>query len=205
MGPAWVVAGLAILALAACVLMRPIAQDPSYHAFADQRTLLGVPNFWNVVSNLAFLIAAIWGLRALRSPVAFLDTWERVACCVLLAGTALVAAVSGYDHLRPDNATLYWDRLPMTVVFMGLLAVTIGERISMRAGRLLLAPLIVLGAASVLYWRFSGDLRLYVVVQYYPMLALPLMLILFRPRYSVVGRTPWSAADPLVGSSLSAR
>src|SRR4029077_315822 len=39
-------ASLAILAL-----LPPIPQDPSYHQFADQRTLLGIPNFWNVIST----------------------------------------------------------------------------------------------------------------------------------------------------------
>jgi hypothetical protein len=28
-----------------------IQQDQLYHVFADQRTLLGIPHFWNVVSN----------------------------------------------------------------------------------------------------------------------------------------------------------
>jgi hypothetical protein len=40
----------------------------------------------------------------------------------------------------------------------------------------------------VLDWRFSGDLRLYGVVQFGSMLALPLMLALFPPRYSGAGR-----------------
>jgi hypothetical protein len=72
----------------------------------------------------------------------------------------------------------------MAIVFMALLATTIGERLSMPAGKLLLIPLIVLGVASVVWWRLSGDLRFYAIVQFYPMLALPLMLILFPPRYS---------------------
>jgi hypothetical protein len=72
----------------------------------------------------------------------------------------------------------------MTVVFMALLAITVGERIDPRAGRLLLTPLLVLGIISLLYWKITGDLRLYALVQFYPMLALPLMLVLFPPRYT---------------------
>jgi len=56
----------------------------------------------------------------------------------------------------------------------------------MTAGRLLLLPLLILGVASVLYWRASGDLRPYIVVQFYPMVALPLMLLLLPPHYTGV-------------------
>jgi hypothetical protein len=179
-----IIIGLAIVAVLALVLLPPIHQDPKYHAFADQRTIWNVPNFWNVLSNLPFLMVAIWGLRAFRNRKAFLQQWERAAHSILLLGVALVAFGSSYYHAWPDDATLFWDRLPMTLVFMSLLATTIGERISMRGGRLLLFPLLAIGAGSVIAWRFSGDLRLYGIVQFYPMLALPLLLILFPPRYS---------------------
>jgi hypothetical protein len=178
------ITGLAAVALLSLLVLPPIHQDPRYHAFADQRTVWGIPNFWNVASNMPFLVVAVWGIRALPNRSAFLQTWERTAYSILLLGVALVAFGSSYYHAWPDDATLFWDRLPMAIVFMSLLATTIGERISMRAGRLLLLPLIAIGVASVIAWKLSGDLRLYVVVQFYPMLALPLMLILFPPRYS---------------------
>jgi hypothetical protein len=151
--------GLAAVAVGVLFLLPPIPQDLRYHEFAGQRTVWGVPNFWNVVSNLAFLLVALWGLGALRSPAAFVERWERAAYCILLAGLALVAAGSTYYHLQPDHGTLFWDRLPMTVVFMSLLAITIGERISAHAGRLLLLPLVALGVASVVYLfppRYTG-------------------------------------------------
>lgn len=98
--------------LASCFLvLPPIRQDPGYHHFADARTLLGIPNFWNVISNLPFLLAAAFGLRAIRSPRAFIEPWERIAYGVLLAGTLMVGAGSTYYHLRPDNGRLFWDRL----------------------------------------------------------------------------------------------
>src|SRR2546425_1171460 len=59
-------------------------------------------------------------------------------------------------------------------------------------GLWMLAPLVGLGIASVLYWHFTeaqnaGDLRFYIVVQYFPLLALPLLFLLFRPRYTGTG------------------
>ena len=54
----------------------------------------------------------------------------------------------------------------------------------MKLGRLSLFPVLFAGVLSVIYWRISGDLRFYGIVQFYPMLVLPVLLI-FRPaRYS---------------------
>src|SRR5258708_6273456 len=181
------IVGLAIASCGAIFFLPPLPQDPSYHRFADHTQLWGVPNFWNVVSNFAFLAAAIWGLRAFRSPASFLESWERVAYGVLLSGVALVAFGSSYYHAWPNNATLFWDRLPMTIVFMSLLATSVGERINMKAGKLLLFPLLAAGAGSVIYWREFDDLRPYVMVQFFPMVALPLMLLLFPPKYTGTG------------------
>ncbi|MGA8921400.1 MAG: hypothetical protein WB540_21920, partial [Pseudolabrys sp.] len=48
---------LALMAasLVGLLLLPAIAQDQSYHEFADQRTLFGIPNFRNVVSNFPFV------------------------------------------------------------------------------------------------------------------------------------------------------
>jgi hypothetical protein len=182
------IAGTACLAGICFAVLPPIAQDPLYHAFADARTLHGISNLWNLISNIPFLLAALYGVKTLRSRTAFVEPWERIAYGALLAGTAVVGLGSTYYHLYPCDARLFWDRLPMTVVFMSLLATTIGERVGMRAGKLSLLPMILLGLGAVLYWRFSGDLRVYVVVQFGSMLAVPLLLALFPPRYSATGR-----------------
>ncbi len=181
------IAGLPVVAMVFLLLYGPMAQNevlPDYHNFADQRTLWGVPNFWNVVSNLPFLLAAIWGLRSVGSRTAFVEKWERTAYWILLIAVALIAVGSSYYHAWPDDATLFWDRVPMAVMFMALLATTIGERISPRGGRLLLLPLLAAAVVSVSYWRVVDDLRLYLLVQFYPFAAVPLMLLLFPPRYS---------------------
>jgi hypothetical protein len=75
----------------------------------------------------------------------------------------------------------------MTIVFMSLFATTIGERISMDVGRRSLLPLLLIGVFSVIYWRLTGDLRLYGVVQFYPMIAISVLLLLRPPRYPQSG------------------
>jgi hypothetical protein len=78
----------------------------------------------------------------------------------------------------------------MTLTFMSFFAAAIAARISVKAGLQLLFPLITVGVGSVLYWHLSelrltgGDLRWYVEVQYYPILAIPIISFLFPSRYT---------------------
>ncbi len=181
--------GLALVAAVVAAWIPPVAQDPAYHRMADGRMLLGVPNALNVLSNLAFVLVGavgLWGLRGRRVP--FLDPRERWPYRVFFAGLLLTGLGSAYYHLAPDNARLVWDRLPLAVTLMALFAAIIAERLSVRTGLLLLPLLVALGAGSVLTWYRgellgSGDLRFYGIVQFYPLLAVPILLLL-PPRYS---------------------
>jgi len=179
--------GLAVIAIAAAWWAPPVAQAPAYHNFADSRTIFGIANFWNVVSNAPFLLVALWAFPVLSRRDAFRHAWERRACAVMFTGLASVAAGSSYYHYRPCDSTLFWDRLPMTIVFTSLLAITVGERVNERAGRLLFIPLLLAGIASPVIWRITGDLRAYGLIQFYPMLAVPLMLVLFPACYTAAG------------------
>ncbi len=171
-------------AVAVGILLPPIYQDPAYHHFADDRTLLGIPNCWNVLSNAPFFLIGALGLGATRREAAFAERWERWPFVTMFVGVLLIGLGSGYYHLAPDSARLVWDRLPMTIVFMAVFGVTLIERVDARVGAWLWVPLIALGAASVFAWRFTGDLRCYVIVQFYPMVAVPLLLLLRPPRYT---------------------
>lgn len=174
------------------------ASSQDYHNFADRRAFLGIPNFGNVVSNLPFLFFGLWGLlvtlRARRGisqagPGAFQQASEWWAYAVFFLGVTFTFFGSSYYHWAPSSGTLLWDRLPMTLAFMGILAATIGDRIGPRAGAALLFPLLALGVFSVYYWhitdaRGAPDLRLYGAVQFYPLLAIPLLFVLFPARYT---------------------
>lgn len=178
-----VLLGLTVGSLAGLTLMPPIAQDQGYHQFADQRTLLGIPNFWNVVSNFPFLVVGATGLLQFR---------RHAATIALFLGIFLVGFGSSYYHWNPNDGTLFWDRLPMTLSFMAILAIVVEERVSAAAGSILLWPLLALGVFSLLLWRWSGDLRLYVWVQFFPALALLALLVLFPPKYT--GTSYWIIA-----------
>lgn len=168
-----------------------IPQPQSYHNFADQRGWLGIPNFGDVASNLLFALGGTWGLLFLfrkSEQGRFLDSRERWAYLLVFLGLLLTAFGSSYYHLAPDNARLVWDRLPMTLAFMGLVSAMISERVSVPAGFYLLPVLLLIGAGSVLLWWYSetrgaGDLRIYAAVQLYAVLILPVLLLL-PPRYT---------------------
>ncbi|MGH7171082.1 MAG: ceramidase domain-containing protein, partial [Gemmataceae bacterium] len=148
----------------------------------------------NVVSNVPFLLVGVWGLwyalhRRAETGSPFLDPVECWPFVLFFAGVGLTALGSAYYHLEPNNDRLMWDRLPMTVAFMSLFAAVLAERIDLRLGIRLLLPLVVLGFGSVLYWHATeqqsrGDLRPYYFVQFYPMLTLPLLLLVLPPRYT---------------------
>lgn len=163
------------------LLQAPIPQDKGYHFFADARTCLGIQNFSNVASNLGFLlvgaIGAIWCHRNLKSGA-------RLSWTVFFTGVALVFAGSGYYHATPNDDTLVWDRLPMTIAFMALFAALVGEHLGPQYERPVLIPALVIGVASVFWWRHTDDLRVYIWVQLAPLLAIPFMLGMFPGRYT---------------------
>lgn len=208
-----VILALGVAGIATLVMMRPpIPQDPSYHLFADDRSWLGIPNFLNVASNLPFAIVGLLGLvvtfryRPAYSPT-FSDPWERWPYATLFAGTALTALGSSYYHLAPDNGRLVWDRLPMTLGFMGLLTAVLAERVNLTSARYVFTPLLGLGAVSVAYWYWSearshGDLRFYLLVQFGSLLFVVLLILLYprrylAPGYLVAGLGAYAAAKGL--------
>src|SRR5215471_18638573 len=165
-GAAYLLGGIGVVSIAGLAMMPPILQDQHYHAFADTRPLLGVANFWNVVSNLPFAIIGALGVARY---------WREPTTAALFVGILLTGFGSSYYHAAPDDSTLFWDRLPMTIGFMALLAGALGERFGEAAGRGALWPLLALGVASLLWWRWTGDLRPYIWVQFYPFLVLPIL------------------------------
>lgn len=194
-----------------CLTRPPLAQDPAYHLMADQRTLLSIPNFFNVLSNLPFLFVGLLGLAAVfhrgdEGATLFRDRWERWPYVVLFTGITVTAFGSAYYHLQTNNARLVWDRLPMTLGFMGLLAALLAERVSLRVGRLLLGPLLLFGIGSVVYWHWSelggvGDLRPYILVQFGSLVVVLLLLILYPARYRGAGYL-WAGLGLYAGAKL---
>lgn len=185
-----------------------IPQDPAYHHFSDNQAFTGIPNFWNVLSNIPFLIVGLLALyKLLLTNRLTIEAQNKLAYILLYLGVALVAFGSGYYHLWPSNETLLWDRLPMTMAFMALYSVLITEFISVRAGKLVLLPMALLGLLSAVYWHVTeakgmGDLRFYILVQFFPLLTIPIILMTFPSRFTYTSAYWWLISAYFIAKAL---
>lgn len=189
----WIVAVVCFVVL---MFVTPsIPQDQEYHDFADQREFLGIPNTLNVISNVPFFIIGVIGLILCYYRNFFKLSLQGELCgwtCFYI-GVAAVGFGSSYYHLKPNDATLVWDRLPMTIAFTSIIAIFIIERIDERKGTFSIIPLLLVGIVSILYWRYFDDLRPYALVQFVPCIAIPLMAIMLPPMYTHSSYWLWAA------------
>ncbi len=167
------------------ILVPPIPQDLEFHNFADQSEFLSIPNFWNVITNIPFIFLGFLGLFQISGKefsgilIKLINAYR-----MFFLGLILIGMGSGYYHLDPSNASLVWDRMPITLSFMAFFAISLGESVSTDIASKLLFPLILIGILSVVYWDFTesigeGDLRIYAIVQFLPILLIPLLLLIY--------------------------
>ena len=163
-----VLAALVVVACGITAMLKPIPQPAWYHNFADARTMLGVPNALNVLSNLPFIVVGLAGLYfIMRSRNQ--SAQQRWALLVLFVGLFLTGFGSSYYHLAPGNQRLFWDRFPMTIAMAGIVSLLLVNRL--RTPSSFILPLLTLaGMGSVVYWRWTeqmgrGDLRWYFLYQ----------------------------------------
>lgn len=202
-GLPYLIGGICAAVIVAAFFIDPIPQDPAYHDFADRGRLFGIPNFWNVITNLPFLVAGVLGLLRLPCLAAAILRAQYIVFCI---GVSLVGFGSAYYHYDPSTPALVWDRLPMTIAFMALFASVLSDRMSSALGRALLWPLITVGIASIAWWIQTelaghGDLRPYAIVQFLPMLLMPVLLL---SRGSGLGTAwLWASLGAYAGAKLA--
>ena len=179
---AWIIT---ILIIGLVFSLDPIPQPLEYHDFADQRYLFVFPNTLNVLSNLLFLFSGLLGIRLLIKQQQVTRQILAYRCyLVFFTGISLVAIGSGYYHIAPDNPSLVWDRLPMTIAFMALFASVIAEMLNRSFAERVLPVLLLIGISSVVYWAWTeqtghGDLRFYALVQFLPVVLILYLLSMF--------------------------
>jgi hypothetical protein len=183
-GRVYALALLATVLVVLALVLPPFAQPQGYHDFADHRGWLGIPNYGNVASNVMFLVVGLAGLLAMRATtVRAMEPPSRHAYALMFFGLVFTAFGSAYYHWAPSDTRLVWDRLPMTVVFMPLLAATYAERLRWRSDMPLLV-LTLLGIGSVVYWKLSDNLMPYLIAQGGAILLILLALTMLP--------TPWT-------------
>ena len=92
---------VALIAIVGTFSLSPISQDLAYHDFADKRTFLGIANFAEVMSNLAFAMVAIFGMIARCDPFC-----ENGADCSLFRRAVCVMYILGWESCFPNPRTL---------------------------------------------------------------------------------------------------
>ena len=166
--------------------VEPLPQDPRYHAFADSRTVLRIPNTLDVLSNIPLAIVGLLGIfttgKRLRHNSFNASIFQYL---IFFVGVFLTGFGSFYYHLSPSNETLIWDRLPITILTLGFFCSVIAEMVSPKASLILVGPLLLIGIGSVFYWNYTeslgcGDLRLYGVIQFLPLILIPLILLIYK-------------------------
>ncbi len=191
----WILGISSAVVLLVAAILPPMAQPIAYHLFADQKLFFGIPNFLNVVSNLAILFSGALGLLfILRSDQStmqqcFINQKECWPYLVVFLSVVVTGFGSAYYHWAPDNTSLLWDRLPIATGVTALLAATMVERIGLRVGLWALPFLVLLGVVSVLYWYWTeqsgaGNLNFYIVVQFYSLLLIVLLGLFFPSNYT---------------------
>lgn len=164
----------------------PLAQKLAYHNFADTNCILGLNNFHNVISNIPFVIVALISFSDFKKD----KSNYSISWLAFFIGVFLVGPGSAYYHYNPNNFTLVWDRLPMTIGFMGLTSAAFCELYKVKKESPILISLLLLGALSVIYWYVTDDLRPYFWVQLTPITSLLYISLAYKtpglkPKYLV--------------------
>jgi hypothetical protein len=176
----WIFIALALFGVIFVFSSSPAYDGTDVHFYADQRSFLGIPNFFNVISTVLFLILGLMGLWKLGHQR---TTYLRTIWMLFFIATIGIALGSGYYHLAPSDERLFWDRLSISTAFMALLAGVLTERISLDRAKNVVPFLILAGMWSVFYWGKTGDLRLYLLMQYFPIVSLPLLCFCFPKKH----------------------
>lgn len=170
----WIITALAVVAM---LLHGPILQFAHYHDFADQSAWMGIAHAMDVLSNIGFALVAIVGMALLAEKRRQGDAGMSFpAYCVFVVALMATSMGSSYYHLAPDDARLFWDRLPIALACCSLLAAVRADNLPGMDARRALTELIVLllaGLASVLWWQYSGDLRPYLLIQVLSLVLIP--------------------------------
>ena len=168
------------------IFVEPLPQDPEYHIFADSRAYWEIPNTFDVLSNFALAIVGFLGiiaaLKKLRNRKFNAIIFQYL---IFFGGVFLTGFGSLYYHLSPTNQTLIWDRLPITILSIGFFCSVVSEMVSPKASLVLVGPLLLIGIGSVYYWHYTeslgrGDLRLYGIVQFLPLILIVLIFALYK-------------------------
>lgn len=155
--------------------IKPMPQDLSYHQFADQINHFAINHFHNVISNLCFIIIGLYGLKITLDNKEISLSWYLFIISIILVGPG-----SAYYHFNPNNETLFWDRLPMTLGFISLSSYVLIEIFKIKKEFLFISITFLIGMICLMYWVKFDDLRFYLWVQLTPIVLLLYIALFYQ-------------------------
>jgi hypothetical protein len=177
----------------AAISYGPISQPQEYHDFADDREFLSIPNALDVMSNLVIIYPGIVGLALVheRRKNSQLSDDEVSIHITLFSGMILTFAGSVWFHLDPNDSTMLWDRLGMSVVIGSCISLLIHDMYDRGLAGKVHLPIVVLSLISVLWWPVFDDLRFYFIVKHHPFILFPILLFYGNRIYDKVSGYYW--------------
>ncbi len=134
------------------------------HPFADARTLWGLPNAMDVLSNLPLAMAGVAGLWALSARSVVADT--RWSLQVFFTGLLLSGVGSAWYHAMPTPSGLVLDRMGMAVAFAGALSLAVAEHVGQRAAIPVLGLTLLMALVSATLPLTHDNVLPWAVVQF---------------------------------------
>lgn len=167
---------------------------PGTTADRSRRQGFTIPNFGDVISNIVILSGGALGiiilhLKEAEETIDSARRWQLEICLpIFFYATIAISIGSTYYHWNPHDASLVWDRLPMTLAFVSIFCFMLEEynipNIQNNGiGQAWLFPLLLIGIFSVLYWKWFDDLRLYALVQFLPLIIIAMLLLCCEPKH----------------------
>jgi len=182
-----------IFFIIAAISYGPISQPQEYHDFADDREFLSIPNALDVMSNLAIVYPGILGLVLVyeRRNESEISDDEVSIQITLFSGMILTFAGSVWFHLDPNDSTMLWDRLGMSVVIGSCISLLIHDMYDRNLAGNIHLPIVVISIISVLWWPVFDDLRFYFIIKHHPFILFPILLLFGNRIYDKVSGYYW--------------
>ncbi|CAN1120964.1 hypothetical protein LINPERPRIM_LOCUS1029 [Linum perenne] len=180
----WLAAFLCWICL---MLVTPtIPLSNKHHLFADKRNFVGIPNTLNVITNFPFLVVGVVGfVLSLRGFLLNISLpGELFGWVFFYGGMVAVAFGSAYYHLKPEDGRVMWDTLPMIIAYSSLFSSFMVERLGKRVGLSCSFGLLGLVMLTSAYTRTFNDLRLCMMFQLIPCVAIPCMNTMLPTKYT---------------------
>jgi hypothetical protein len=207
---------LAFLAVITLLVVIPYFLFPSSlftrHSYTDQRSLCGLNNAFNVLSNLVLIAAGCYWLNWIfRTKNISLKCrkglYETRLYATFFAAVILAGIQSAWYHLFQSQLGLLGTYLLSNIVMLSLLSAIIAERVNLRIGLHSCIPFIFISMLISFYWYiYQTDNQLshlwYFLTYLIPSLSI-MTIIVARPKYGGIKHITFAFCNTFIALGVS--